>query len=506
MKTVVNFVKKRLLIIAFLFLYFVFALYTYKDYGLTNDEFFVYARGKYFYTKVKGNDQFLQKGFAIKDRDNEDLLFNNSTYPALLYVFNDNESYEGYHLLNFFFAGLIFYAVYEVLLYVYKKPFLAIVGPIFLFFTPRFLGDIPANPKDIPFAVMYFLTIAAIFFFLKWNEKVRILMIGLLLGITASLRILGFTLLIVYATYLLYQYLIEKKSKSIFYFLHLILESFLIFLIGFLVFLVSMPYVAADPFNHFIELVKVGTSFPWFGKVLFFGKEYAVSQRPLLYLFGWITITTPFFILVPSIISIFTPLKKEVNSLKVLFIISICFQLILYFLIKPTVYNGLRHYLFLIPQLVVLATIFFNEIVKKKTLIIFVSILILANLVSITKSYFDLHPYEYVYFNALVNGLRGADGKFELDYWGASEKEALLWLKNYLADHHFAKSSVYVCSKSYSLTYYLPESKDANRFPNIAQYIICGSKNSPYITSRSKLIHIITRQNVPLQYIYDQNK
>jgi hypothetical protein len=35
-----------------------------------------------------------------------------------------------------------------------------------------------------------------------------------------------------------------------------------------------------------------------------------------------------------------------------------------------------------------------------------------------------LHPYQTVYFNALVGGPRGAAGRFELDYWGSSLKEA----------------------------------------------------------------------------------
>jgi hypothetical protein len=39
-----------------------------------------------------------------------------------------------------------------------------------------------------------------------------------------------------------------------------------------------------------------------------------------------------------------------------------------------------------------------------------------------------LHPYQYVYFNRIVaGGLRGAAGKYETDYWGASLKEATEW-------------------------------------------------------------------------------
>jgi hypothetical protein len=38
------------------------------------------------------------------------------------------------------------------------------------------------------------------------------------------------------------------------------------------------------------------------------------------------------------------------------------------------------------------------------------------------------HPYQHVYFNALVGGIRGADGWFDLDYWGLSYKAALEYI------------------------------------------------------------------------------
>jgi hypothetical protein len=35
------------------------------------------------------------------------------------------------------------------------------------------------------------------------------------------------------------------------------------------------------------------------------------------------------------------------------------------------------------------------------------------------------HPFQHVYFNALVGGIRGANGRFDLDYWGLSYRRAL---------------------------------------------------------------------------------
>jgi hypothetical protein len=35
-----------------------------------------------------------------------------------------------------------------------------------------------------------------------------------------------------------------------------------------------------------------------------------------------------------------------------------------------------------------------------------------------------LHPYEYTYFNRLAGGVAGAQGRYMLDYWGLSLKQA----------------------------------------------------------------------------------
>jgi hypothetical protein len=39
-----------------------------------------------------------------------------------------------------------------------------------------------------------------------------------------------------------------------------------------------------------------------------------------------------------------------------------------------------------------------------------------------------LHPYQYIYYNSLIGGVRGAYRDFELDYWATSFKESMDYL------------------------------------------------------------------------------
>ena len=39
-----------------------------------------------------------------------------------------------------------------------------------------------------------------------------------------------------------------------------------------------------------------------------------------------------------------------------------------------------------------------------------------------------LYPYEYIYYNSLIGSIRGANHKFELDYWGISFQESIQYI------------------------------------------------------------------------------
>jgi hypothetical protein len=474
------------------------------------DESNVYIRGQYFYTKVRGNDPHLQRGLVIKENGNDNLLYYNGSYAAILYDLNKAKTYEGYHLVNLLFGSILFIFCYELLLAVYKNPYLAVLGPLFLFFTPRFLGAIPANPKDIPFALFYFVGLSFIFFSRKWDEKWRILVVGACIGIATALRFVGLSLLPIYFLYHIIPPILSTKRFDVRKMFNLVIESFLIFLIAFLVLLVNMPYIGADPFNHFLEFMNLSKTYSsWNENIILLGKAYSPSDRPQSYLFIWLLLTTPVSILALIIVSFF----RNVGSLKFLLLISIGLQLILYFILHPVIYNGLRHYLFLLPQLVILACLSFVDLIRNTKYKNVTIIMVAINIVFVAYSYIRLHPYENIYFNALAGGTKGVVGKMELDYWGATDKEGLAWLKNYLQQNvpsnQWKRVNVFACSKSVSLEYYLPEVINVNETPSQADYIVCHNNFTiPEIEKQYNvtLLHIVERNGTPLNYIFKVNK
>ena len=72
-----------------------------------------------------------------------------------------------------------------------------------------------------------------------------------------------------------------------------------------------------------------------------------------------------------------------------------------------------------------------------------------------------LHPDQYVYYNAFIGGVDGAQRNFKLDYWANSYAEAVHGLENYLrkqygADFEEREFTVAVCGPPVSAAYYFP--------------------------------------------------
>jgi hypothetical protein len=98
-----------------------------------------------------------------------------------------------------------------------------------------------------------------------------------------------------------------------------------------------------------------------------------------------------------------------------------------------TLYDGVRHTLFVIPMLALLAGWAFVRFLRSlsRARIAF-AVLTAAYVAGVVIDLARLHPLEYVAMNAFAGGTSKACGRFELDYWGAAATEALRRLEHRL--------------------------------------------------------------------------
>jgi hypothetical protein len=92
-------------------------------------------------------------------------------------------------------------------------------------------------------------------------------------------------------------------------------------------------------------------------------------------------------------------------------------------------YNGVRHFLFVVPPLAIAGGLagawLFETLRLRGRLAAMIAIAVFV--VGIALPVVDMvrvHPYEYTSFNHLGGGVRSARQRFMLDYWGLSLKQA----------------------------------------------------------------------------------
>jgi hypothetical protein len=291
-----------------------------------------------------------------------------------------------------------------------------------------------------------------------------------------------------------------KKPKIIFF-----LSLFTFFFLH-----LTHPYLLQHPVIGFFNIVKTSGSFPFTAANLFGGQYIMSNQLPWDYIPRLMAITTPLSTLGLFIIGNFYLLflifsKKTTNDLKMKYgyLLSLFYiPIIAVIVIRPSLYDSWRHFLFLTIPLIIIAVFGAYAISRLKNNLVKVILfgLIIINLSQTALEMKALHPYQYVYYNSLVGGLRGANGKYETDYWGAANREAVEWFNKYINNpnktYYFSTqgdplSSAYYFKKNMFLT------DDFNK----VNYIISFTRWNSDQKYTGKIIHIVEREGVPLVYI-----
>jgi hypothetical protein len=106
---------------------------------------------------------------------------------------------------------------------------------------------------------------------------------------------------------------------------------------------------------------------------------------------------------------------------------------------RPALYNGIRHFLFVIPPMAVVAGVGFAWLVDRVkrqglTAVVGVNAVFVVALMLPLTEMIRLHPYQYTYFNHAAGTVRAADALYMLDYWGLALKQASEELREQLEE------------------------------------------------------------------------
>jgi hypothetical protein len=438
--------------------------------------------------------------------------------------------YETRHLLNGLVGILGLVGCWKLARAV-SGPRAGFIAVLFLLSTPNYYGQMFNNPKDIPFAVgvvwsTYYLV--RIVPALPRPALGLTAKLGIAIGMTMGVRI-GGLLLISYLCFVLALDATWRAAAA-----HRISVAaaagwtsccrVLIptVLIAYSVMLLFWPWAQTDPIENPLRALAFFShqTFPF--NTLFDGRFVPATDLPWTYLPTYIALALPELVLVllfcipiAALVALSRgsfQLSREQALAAFVIGVGIVFPVAYAIAIKAVLFDGMRHFIFVLPLIAVAAAsaadrglVWLAGFPYRRPVWALLTLYGCAHISIMVM----LHPDQYVYYNAFVGGVEGAQHKFKLDYWANSYAEAVQGLEDYLrtgygADFEEREFTVAVCGPPISAGYYFPPNFRFVRDRAQADFFIAFTKDNCDRSLPGRPVYRVERMGALLSLVLDR--
>jgi hypothetical protein len=405
------------------------------------------------------------------------------------------------------------------------------IAALLLLLTPNYYGQMFNNPKDIPFAVgmvwsVYYLSrIVPELPRPRWSLVAKL---GLAIGLALGVRV-GGLLLLCYLGLLLLLFSLWRGGETRRLGVAIAAAStglwrvlLPVTALAYPVMLLFWPWAQQSPLlNPPLALSYFSHEIYPF-RTLFDGAYLPASDLPWSYLPTYIVLALPELVLALlaaaplAAVAILArrgrTLERDATLRYFLLGFAIVFPVAYAVAIKAVLFDGMRHFIFVLPLIAALAATLADHALDRlaqfrwrrwayATLALYGAwhVAVMAR----------LHPDEYVYYNRLVGGVEGAAGRFKLDYWANSYAEDVGGLTAILRaeygdefDRH--KFTVAVCGPPISATGFFPPNFVYSGDHETAQFFIAFTKDDCDKSLPGKEVYRVERLGVVLSRVLDR--
>jgi hypothetical protein len=391
------------------------------------------------------------------------------------------------------------------------------------------VGHAFINPKDIPFSTGY---IWALYFIVKLFREMPVppaklwLMLGLCIGFSCGVRMGGIILLLYFmiAFFILILYVryasgFLLNSEKILGQKNLV-GFFLMLIVAYTVTIVFWPAALLDPLVFPLDALNKMQNFTDYKNPVFYlGEHFSADELPWHYLIVYMGIKLPigfllFFTL--GVVLVLRQCRSIVNNElpwpQIVLLVGIFIPVLYVIFRTPIIYDEMRHFIFLLPPMAVLAGLAAGHVLEingHARIFLrqaFVGVIIFTQVLAV----YAYHPYQYTYYNGFIGGLKGAYGKYEIDYWGTSIRELIRNYEASLTDQNNKDkkplTSVHVCGPLDVVLYYtdysieivdMEDALEADHYIALSRYNCIEQR-----PKNSKLQEKIELHGVPLSTLY----
>jgi hypothetical protein len=505
----------------------VIALVTFKDYAISNDEGVQHHYGELIIA-------YYRSGFADQSLfDFENLYLYGGLFDLVAIALGHLIPIDPYDLRHILCAliGIGGIGAAAATARLIAGPRAALVAAVGLSVCGAWYGAMFNHTKDIPFAAAM---IGATLFLIRIARALPspragdIAAFGALAGAALGMRVLGL-LLVIYIGFAIALYLprSDPDHRARWRFA---LESSVrllpALLLAYLIMVLAWPWAALAPLNPIRGLLAF-SEYQYPIRTELAGQVYEMGNTPRLYVPIYILIRVPLITLFGAALAMTfalwprlaggaaLPHRRDI----VLVSLTVIFPLACEVICHGPAFTGMRHFLFVIPALAVLAGIGLDMAIAALATrgrpiatggLAVVTACLLWNAVTLVQ----LHPYEYLFYNPLVGGLQGASRHYDLDYWFGSMPEAINQLEAYLRRTEPGNSilptriySVAVCGErlSFEKAVTLPQLHwDFRHEWNESEFFIAPTQMNCDGDLDGKVIGTVERLGVVIAYVKDR--
>jgi hypothetical protein len=330
-------------------------------------------------------------------------------------------------------------------------PLSALVAMILLTVTPAWWGSMFNNPKDVPFAVGYLLGVLALVAWARRFPRGSSTTLGISLGLACCVRVGGGILLAIFlASIVAFAIARAIRTRSLARGLELAAAQWkrvtITIAIAWAIMIAAWPWAQLNPLGRPLLATLQMSRFHDHQRTMMFAGEPMHTTAPRWdYLVHYFGLQLPMLLLVGVAIAIAIGigaiagkrLDRAQTRQYAILTTAILLPPIYAIAAGSILYDGMRHFLFLVPLLAVVAAIGLVHAARllwRPLPLIAGAGVLAATWLAIgqARAMIELHPHQYVYFNQIAGGLPGAAARYDTDYYGNSYKEAYARLFDHL--------------------------------------------------------------------------
>jgi hypothetical protein len=290
--------------------------------------------------------------------------------------------------------------------------------------SPAYIGHAMNNPKDLPFAALATAVLAVLARlpqgrpYVRWPDAI---VLGVAIGATLAVRP-GGLLFLGYAGLWVAAALVAGRERDGKMLAWVALAMLVVTAVAVVSPMPVWPFLWERPVVGILEAVDGVSQFEWSGTVLFMGRDVPADAVPWTYVPVWLIWTTPPVVLAGAVLSLRAcagPAGWRRRAAAGLWF-AVLFPVVYVVARHSTLYDGIRHLLFIVPPLVALAALGWDGLLRavagprRAAVAAVLAVGIAEPVIFQVRN----HPNQVVYFQPLVGGPWGAWTEFELDYWG----------------------------------------------------------------------------------------